>query len=103
MAPNDIRSVAYFAVAATLAAWASLASALDRQGAVDAAKRQLKSKCNSYTPCTFNAKAEGDKWYVRAEFTRRNSLEEKAVPYPGGRAILIFDQTGKLVGRVGGE
>ena len=62
--------------------------ALDREGAVDAARRQLKNKCTSATPCTFSAKAEGNKWYVRVEFN------------PGGHAILIFDQTGKLVGRV---
>jgi hypothetical protein len=92
-----------FAIAAALASWAPLAAALDRDGAVDAAKRQLKSKCNSYTPCTFSAKPEGDKWYVRAEFTRRSSLEERAAPYPGGHAILIFDQSGKLVGRVEGK
>jgi hypothetical protein len=55
------------------------------------------------TPCTYDAKAESGRWYVRVQFTQRDSLEERAVPYPGGHAILIFDQTGKLVGRVEGK
>jgi hypothetical protein len=73
-----------------LAAWALSAAALDRDGAIEAAKRQVKTKCTSATPCTFTAKAEKDKWYVRVE-------------YPGGHAIFIFDQTGKVVGRVEGK
>jgi hypothetical protein len=77
-------------IAVVLGSWAPYAAALDREGAVDAAKRQLKSKCTPATPCTFSAKAEGAKWYVRVEFNGRH-------------AILIFDQTGKLVGRVDGK
>ena len=99
--PADSALVLSFA--AVLASWAPYVAALDREGAVDAAKRQLKSKCTAATPCTFSAKAEGAKWYVRVEFTKRNSPEEKPSPYPGGHAILIFDQTGKLVGRVEGK
>ena len=95
--------VAKRAFALLLALWAVPAAALDREGAVDAAKRQVKSKCTGMTPCTFDAKPESGKWYVRVQFTKRNSLEETAVPYPGGQAILIFDQTGKLVGRVEGK
>lgn len=91
------------AVALVLASWAMHAVALDREGAVDAAKRQVQSKCTGMTPCTFDAKPESGKWYVRVQFTKRNSLEERAVPYPGGHAILIFDQTGRLVGRVEGK
>ena len=90
-------------MAVVLASWAMQAVALDRDGAVDAAKRQLQSKCTGMTPCTFDAKPESGKWYVRIQFTKRDSLEERAVPYPGGHAILIFDQTGKLVGRVEGK
>jgi len=90
-------------VALVLASWAMQASALDRDGAVDAAKRQLKNKCTGMTPCTFDAKADSGKWYVRVQFTKRSSLEERAVPYPGGNAILIFDQTGKLVGSIEGK
>jgi hypothetical protein len=77
------------------------ALALDREGAIEAAKSQTKAKCGSYTPCTFTAKMENNKWFVRVEFTRRNSLEEK--PSPGGHAIFIFDQTGKVVGRMEGK
>ena len=91
------------ALGVSLAAWALSAAALDRDGALEAAKRQVKTKCTPATPCTFTAKAEKDKWYVRVEFTKRDSSQEKAVPYPGGHAIFIFDQTGKLVGRIAGE
>jgi hypothetical protein len=71
---------------------------LDREGAIEAAKRQTKAKCGSFTPCTFSAKQENNKWFVRVDFTKRSSLEEKASP--GGHAIFIFDQTGKVVGRM---
>jgi hypothetical protein len=77
------------------------ALALDREGAIEAAKRQTKEKCGSFTPCTFTAKMENNKWFVRVQFTKRNSVEEKASP--GGHAIFIFDQTGKVVGRMEGE
>jgi hypothetical protein len=90
-------------VSLVLVAWALSAVALDRDGAIEAAKRQVKTKCTSVTPCTFTARAEKDKWYVRVQFTKRNSPQEKAFPYPGGHAIFIFEQTGKVVGRLEGE
>ena len=77
------------------------AMALDREGAIEAAKRQTKEKCGSFTPCTFTAKLENNKWFVRVDFTKRRSIEEKASP--GGHAIFIFDQTGKVVGRMEGQ
>ena len=86
-----------------LAGWVVSAAALDRDGAIEAAKRQMKSKCTPETPCSFTAKAEKDKWYVRIEFTGRSSPQEKPVPYPGGHAILIFNQAGKVVGRIEGK
>jgi hypothetical protein len=86
-----------------LAAWALSAAALDRAGAIEAAKRQVKSRCTATTPCKFDAKAEKDKWYVRVEFTKRNSPQDKPSSYPGGHAIYIFDQSGKVVGRMEGE
>lgn len=86
-----------------MAAWAFSAAALDRDGAIDAAKRQVKAQCTSVTPCTFTAKPQKDKWHVFVQFTKRNSPQEKAFPYPGGHAILIVDQTGKVVGRLEGE
>jgi hypothetical protein len=79
------------------------AIALDKDGAIEAAKRQTKTKCTSRTPCTFAAKMENNKWYVHVEFTKQNSPQEKALPYPGGHAIFIFDQTGQVVGRMEGE
>lgn len=79
-----------FPVALALAGWAVSAAALDREGAIEAAKRQFKTRCTSETPCKFTAKVEKDKWYVRVEFTE-------------GHAILILNQTGKVVGRVEGK
>jgi hypothetical protein len=97
------RRATVLALGLALAAWALPAVALDRSGAIEAAKRQVKDKCSSATPCTFTAQAENNRWYVRVEFTKRNSPGEKALPYPGGHAIFIFDQAGKVVGRVEGR
>ena len=89
-------------VALVLACWVGPAAALDRAGAVEAAKRQVKGKCTPETPCKFTANLERDKWHVRVDFTRRDP-QDKAVLYPGGHAIFIFDQSGKVVGRVEGK
>jgi len=86
-----------------MATWASYAAALDRVGAIDVAKRQVGSKCSSATPCTFSAKTENNKWYVRVDFTKRNSPQDEPLPYRGGHAIFIMDQSGKVVGRIEGE
>lgn len=91
------------AMTIVLASWAVSAVALDREGAIDAAKRQVKSRCTSATPCTFTARTEENKWYVRVDFTKRNSPQEEPFPFPGGHAIFIFDQTGKVVGRIEGK
>lgn len=77
-----------------LAAWVSSAAALDREGAIEAAKRQMRGKCSTATPCTFDARLDNRRWTVRVEFT---------APNPGGHALLMFDQSGKLVGRVEGK
>jgi hypothetical protein len=79
-------------MATALAAWASCAAALDREGAIDAVKRQVKNRCSPATPCTFTAKPEKSKWVVRVEFTK-----------PGGHAIYMLDQSGKIVGRIASE
>jgi hypothetical protein len=97
------RRTTVLAVTLVLTAWALSAVALDRSGAIEAAKRQVKNKCTSATPCKFDARAEKDKWHVRVEFTKRNSPQDEALPYPGGQAIFIFDQTGKVVGRIEGK
>jgi len=96
-------SALIFSVAVVSGSWVLSAAALDRDGAIDAAKRQVKNRCTTATPCTFTAKPEKDKWHVRVEFTKRNSPQEKPFAYPGGHAIFIFDATGKLIGRVEGE
>ena len=79
------------------------AAALDRDGAIEAAKREVKGKCTPQEPCKFTATAERGQWQVRVEFTKRTSPEEKAFPYPGGHAIFIINQTGKVVGRIEGK
>ena len=90
-------------VVVLLASWATYALALDRQGAIDVAKRQVKSRCKSVTLCTFNARVENNKWYVRVDFTTDDSPQDKPLSYPGGHAIFIIDQSGRVVGRVEGK
>jgi len=34
------------------------------------------------------------------EFTKRNSPQDKPFSYPGGHAIFMIDQSGKVVGRI---
>jgi hypothetical protein len=77
-------------VAAVFASWAPWAAALDRDGAIEVAKRQVKGKCNSTTPCKFTATTAEGKWHVRVDFT-------------GGHAIFIIDQSGRVVGRLEGK
>lgn len=86
-----------------IASWASCAAALDREGAIDVAKRQVRSKCRSVALCTFNAKVENNKWYVRVEFTKGDPTQDKSPPRPGSHAIFIIDQNGKVVGRIESE
>ena len=91
--PAYVDSRLLAAVAATVfASWAPWAAALDRDGAIEAAKRQVKGKCNSTTPCTFTATTAEGKWHVRVDF-----------PKPGRHAIFIIDQGGKVVGRLEGK
>ena len=90
-------------MALVLVAWVSSASALDRVGAIDVAKRQVEGRCTTTTPCTFDAKAHEGNWHVRVQFTKRNSPQEKPSPYPGGHAVFIVNQTGKVIGRMEGK
>jgi hypothetical protein len=76
--------------AALVAAWSSCALALDRAGAIEAAKRQAGSRCSTAASCTFDAKLENNQWTVRVQF-------------PEGHAIYIFNQSGKVVGTVTGR
>lgn len=89
--------------AVVLASWACPAAALDRAGAINAAKRQVARKCTEMTPCIYTAKLEGNKWYVRVQFTRRRSPQDEPYTYPGGHAMFIINHSGKVVGRVEGN
>lgn len=89
--------------AAVLASWTFPAAALDRAGAIAAARQQVARKCTEMTPCTFTAKPEGGKWYVRVQYTRRKSPKEEPYTYPGGHAMFIVNHNGKVVGRVEGN
>lgn len=100
MAPN--RSLLAIA-AVVLASWTLPAAALDRAGAIAAARHQVARKCTEITPCTFTAKAEGGKWYVRVQFTRRKSPQEAPYTYAGGHAMFIINHNGKVVGRIEGN
>lgn len=73
-----------------LGSWVLSAFALDRAGAIEAAKREVKDRCTTTTPCTFDAKAHEGNWHVR-------------VHYPGGHAIFIVNRSGKVIGRMKGE
>lgn len=99
--PDSVFLAALLAVAGV--AWAPSAVALDRVGAVDAARKQVKHKCTDATPCKFTATQEGNRWQVRVEFTRRASPQDKPMPYKGGHAIFVFDQGGRVVGRIEGQ
>ena len=82
--------------------WAGAAAALDRAGAIEAARRQVKDRCNSETPCKFTANLEENQWHVRVDFPKR-APGDKPLSHPGGHAIFIFNQSGKVVGRIEGK
>ena len=90
-------------LAAFLASWASCALALDRAGAIAAAKRQMGGKCGASTPCGFDAKQEGNRWHVRVEFLDAGAAPGKPSAGAKAHAIYIFDQSGRLVGTVQGR
>ena len=90
-------------VTLALACWVVVAAAVDREGAIEAAKREVKGKCTLETPCKFTAVTERGQWRVRVEFTRLSSPEDKPLAYPGGHAIFIINQSGKVVGRIEGK
>jgi hypothetical protein len=84
---------------ATALAWTAPAAALDRSGAIEAAKKEAGDKCKGDTPCTFTAKAEGKQWHVRVDFPKA----AKAKASHKDHAIYIIGPTGKIVGRVEGK
>lgn len=97
------RGVLLSALLVLVLAWSPNAAALDRLGAIEAARKQVKHKCTDETPCTFTATQEGARWQVRVEFTKRATPQDKPVPYKGGHAIFVFDKSGRVVGRVEGR
>src|SRR3989441_8796537 len=102
--PAYVDSRLLAAVAATVfASWAPGAAALDRDGAIEVAKRQVKGKCDSTAPCPFTATTAEGKWHVRVDFPKPNAPQGKPLSYPGGHAIFIIDQSGRVVGRLEGE
>jgi hypothetical protein len=72
-------------IAALALTLASHAYALDRAGAIEVAKKQVGSQCG---PCTFDARLDSNKWYVRVDFAK------------GRPAIFVIDQSGRVVGRI---
>jgi len=80
-------------------AWSPGAAALDRVGAIEAAKKEVGDKCNASTACTFTAKAEGKQWHVRVDFPK--AARSKASHRD--HAIFIIGPTGKIVGRIEGK
>jgi hypothetical protein len=86
-----------------LAAWTPEAAALDRAGAIEAAKRQMGSRCNAATPCGFEAKAQGDRWHVRVEFLKDDTAPGKPAGGARTHAIYIFNQSGRVVGTIKGK
>ena len=95
-------SQAFAAVVAVVASsWTLSAAALDRVGAIDVAKREVKDKCTASAPCEFTATAKEGKWHVRVDFPKGAPGRKKAAAR--GHAIFIINQTGKIVGRVEGR
>lgn len=75
----------------------------DNASAIAAAKRYLKARCTTETPCKFKPEHEGKQWRVWVQLTKRNSENEAPRPYPGGTLILYFDEKGTLMRRLEGE
>ena len=84
---------------AALAFWAAPATALDRVGAIEVAKREVGGKCTGEAACEFNAKVEEGKWHVRVDFPQGKARKAGF----GGHTIFIINQSGRVVGRVEGK
>jgi hypothetical protein len=92
------RAIAVF-IAVISSCWAQHAAALDRGGAIEAARKEVGDKCKDSTACTFTAKAEGKQWHVRVDFPRA----ARSKPSHRDHAIFIIGPTGKIVGRIEGK
>jgi hypothetical protein len=80
-----------------MVAWVSSAHALDRAGAIEVAKRQVKNQCATAEFCTFDATLENNKWHVRVEIADGKPLPQRKP------AIFVIDQSGRIVGRIEGR
>lgn len=78
-----------------MAGWASCVHALDRAGAIEVAKKQVRGQCGPGTYCTFDAKLESNQWHVRVEVEKPDA--------PRKTAIFVIDQSGRIVGRIEGK
>jgi hypothetical protein len=96
--PAKQRTMAVF-IAVVSSCWAQPALALDRVGAIEAARKEVGDKCNAGTACTFTAKAEGKQWHVRVDFPRKPRSKANHRDH----AIFIIGPTGKIVGRIEGK
>lgn len=76
-------------------AWVSCAHALDRAGAIEVAKKQVRDQCGRGTFCAFDATLDNNKWHVRVEVEKPDA--------PRRTAIFVVDQSGRIVGRVEGK
>lgn len=98
---THLAALAGIAAAAAFGAEASPIS--DDASAIEAAKRWLKARCTTETPCKFKAEHEGTQWRVWVQLTRRNAANQAPRPYPGGTLILYFDAKGNLTRRLEGD
>ena len=93
-----------FAAFAASAALASLAEGIsDAASAIEVAKRYVKGRCTTETPCKFKPEREGKQWRVWVQTTRREAANQAPRPYPGGTLILYFDTKGNLLRRLEGD
>ena len=90
-------------VVAAVAFGADGSEITDHASAIEVAKRYLKARCTTETPCKFKPEHEGNQWRVWVQLTKRNRANEAPRPYPGGTLILYFDAKGNLTRRLEAE
>ncbi len=79
------------------------ASDLTQAQAISIAKSATTKQCSPDTPCKYDARRKGTRWYVYVEFTKRNSPAESPFSYPGGHEIIVVDNSGDIVETMRGE
>jgi hypothetical protein len=86
-----------------LLASVACSSELTQAQAISIAKTASAKDCPEATPCRYDARRDGTRWYVHVQFTKRNSPDEPALPYPGGHETIVVDDHGKIVETMPGE